>query len=122
MYQRPQDLGVRQADFKNWNEKLINAVAQVLGTEWRKFMKNLNEKLDQDRKVISESAMSAIDGAEKLENIDQANEDIFCVLVEKTEGEAALRVLSGTPGDGLSAYIRCSCGLLVPQDWRFRKR
>ena len=70
-------LGSDKADFKNWNEKLINTIAQVLGTEWRKFLKNLNEKLDQDRKVISKSALSAINGAEKLENMDQANEDIF---------------------------------------------
>ena len=95
-------LGSDKADFKNWNEKLINAIAQVLGTEWRKFLKNLNEKLDQDRKVIGKLALSDISGAENLENMDQANEDMFYVLVEKTEGEAALRVNSS--GAGLEAY------------------
>ena len=36
-------LGSNKADFKNWNEKFINAIAQGAGTPWRKFMKNLNK-------------------------------------------------------------------------------
>ena len=39
--------------FKNWNEKLINATTQSLGPEWRKFMRALNERLDLDRKVLT---------------------------------------------------------------------
>ena len=43
-------LGSQKEDFKNWNEKLINATAQTFGPDWRKFMKNLNSRLDQDKK------------------------------------------------------------------------
>ena len=32
-------LGSDKADFKAWNDKLINALAQTLGAPWRKFMK-----------------------------------------------------------------------------------
>ena len=32
-------LGSQKEDFKNWNEKLINATAQTFGPDWRKFMK-----------------------------------------------------------------------------------
>ena len=46
------NLGSDKAEFKSWNDKLINAMAQTLGTEWRGFMKNLNKALDQDRKVV----------------------------------------------------------------------
>ena len=35
-------LGSDKLEFKNWNEKLINATSQTFGTNWRKFMKNLN--------------------------------------------------------------------------------
>ena len=33
-------------------------------------------------------------------------DSLYYVLVEKTEGEAALRVHSGEPGEGLGAYMR----------------
>ena len=32
-------LGSDKSEFKAWNEKLINALAQTLGTPWRKFIK-----------------------------------------------------------------------------------
>ena len=34
------------------------------------------------------------------------SESLYGILVEKSEGEAALRVNSGEPGDGMSAYMR----------------
>ena len=37
-------LGSNKSDFKNWNEKFINAIAQGAGSPWRKFMKNLNKQ------------------------------------------------------------------------------
>ena len=46
-------LGSDKSEFKNWNEKLINAISQSFGVSWRAFMKNLNCRLDQDRKVLS---------------------------------------------------------------------
>ena len=36
----------------------------------------------------------------------EANEELYYVMVEKTEGDAALRVNSGEPGNGLAAYMR----------------
>ena len=33
-------LGSDKAEFKIWNEKFINAIAQVLGTPWRMYMRN----------------------------------------------------------------------------------
>ena len=48
-------LGSKKEDFKNWNERLINATTQVFGTEWRTFIKHLYEKLDLDRKVLTQT-------------------------------------------------------------------
>ena len=43
---------------------------------------------------------------------DAANEGLFYIMVEKTKGDAALRVNSVTPGKGVEAYMRIylSCG------------
>ena len=100
------NLGSDKAEFKSWNDKLINAIAQTLGTEWRKFMKNLNKALDQDRKVLTKEDVNKIEGASGVDLGTRSSESLFYVLVEKTDGDAALRVNSGEPGEGLEAYMR----------------
>ena len=69
-------------------------------------MENLNRKLDQDRKVLDLEELNQIEGANMLNQHDSCSEDLYYVLVEKTEGDAALRVNSGDPGDGIRAYMR----------------
>ena len=101
-------LGSDKAEFKSWNEKFVNAVAQSLGTSWRKFLRNLNKALDQERRVLDDIDIALIDGAADVNHKSGSKEieDLYFVLVEKTEGDAALRVNSGEPGEGLSAYMR----------------
>ena len=99
-------LGSDKAEFKSWNDKLINAIAQTLGTEWRKFMRHLNRALDQDRKVLAKEELDRIGGAAEVDLGRASSENLFYVLVEKTDGDAALRVNSGEPGEGLEAYMR----------------
>ena len=48
-----------KSEFKSWNEKLINATSQTFGVAWRQFMKALNRKLDQDRKVLSDEELNS---------------------------------------------------------------
>ena len=100
------NLGSDKAEFKSWNDKLINAIAQTQGTEWRRFMKNLNKALDQDRKVLAKEDVKKIEGAAEVDLGAKSSENLFYVLVEKTDGDAALRVNSGEPGEGLEAYMR----------------
>ena len=99
-------LGSDKLEFKNWNEKLINATSQTFGTHWRKFMKSLNQKLDQDRKVLDDVDVDLLDGAGQLDDLKRLSEELYYVLVEKTEGDAGLRVNSGETGEGLQAYMR----------------
>ena len=99
-------LGSDKSEFKSWNEKLVNAMAQSLGIPWRTFMRNLCRKLDQDRKVLTMDEVNEVPGALDITSGDSAAEDLYFVLVEKTEGDAALRVNSGEPGEGLQAYMR----------------
>ena len=96
-------LGSDKSEFKAWNEKLINALAQTLGTPWRKFVKSLNEHLDQTRKALTNQELTARAGT-LLGDLTKADDDLYYVLVEKTEGEAALRVQSGEAGEGMQAY------------------
>ena len=97
-------LGSDKAEFKNWNDRFVNAIAQVLGSPWRKFLRNLNRELDQNRKLLAKEELGHIEGATEVVEGSRANEDLYYVLVEKTEGEAALRVNSSEPGEGLDAY------------------
>ena len=99
-------LGSQKEEFKNWNEKLINATAQTFGPDWRKFMKNLNGRLDQDKRIFDDNELASIPGSQGIAHHINCSEDLYYVLVEKTEGDAALRVNSGDPGDGLRAYMR----------------
>ena len=59
-------LGSDKSEFKSWNDKFINVVAQSLGTHWRKFMKNLNQTLDRERKVLITEELDAIEGAAEM--------------------------------------------------------
>ena len=97
-------LGSDKAEFKSWNEKLINAAPQSLGLLWRKYMRNPNKALDQNRKVLDDHQLNNIEGAEDMVDRDRAAEDIYYVLVERTEGEAAFRVNSTETGEGTEAY------------------
>ena len=85
---------------------MINATTQSLGPDWRKFLRSLNEKLDLERKVLTDADLAQVPYVQSVANPHKTNEELYHVLVEKTEGDAALRVNSGTPGQGLQAYMR----------------
>merc|ERR1711951_46184 len=70
-------LGSDKSEFKSWNDKLINALAQVLGKPWRTFMRNLNKTLDQDRKVLTQQEIMEIDGAANVNIGEEASESLF---------------------------------------------
>ena len=36
-------LGSDKSEFRSWNEKFVNVVAQALGTPWKKFLRGLNK-------------------------------------------------------------------------------
>ena len=58
-------LGSDKAAFRVWNDKFINAIAQTLGTPWRKYMRK--RKLDQDRKPLTSDELGKIEGAEEVD-------------------------------------------------------
>ena len=58
-------------EFKNWNEKPINATSQAFGRHWRTFMKGLNRKLDQDRNVLDSMDLDLLDGANEFGDLNK---------------------------------------------------
>ena len=79
--------GSDKSEFKNWNKKLINAMSQSLGGQWRQFMNNLNCRLDQDRKVLEVSELNEVEGASQIANHDQASEDLYYVWRCSTQSQ-----------------------------------
>ena len=73
-------LGSDKAEFRVWNDKFINAIAQTLGTPWRKYMRNLNRKLDQDRKPLTSDELGKIEGAEEVDDRCEASEGLSRVM------------------------------------------
>ena len=50
--------------------------------------------------------LKEIEGYHEVLSEEQAGENLWYVMVEKTEGEAALKVKICEPGDGFGAYMR----------------
>ena len=99
-------LGSDKNVYKTWNDKLINAMSSVMGVAWRRYLFALNARLDQKNKILTVEELKEVDGYAALDDIERANENLYYVLMEKTEGEAAIRVSSGIAGEGLDAYMR----------------
>ena len=69
-------LGTDKSEFKAWNEKLLNVMAQCLGKPWRTFMLQLNQKLDVSQKVLTETELEFLDEHDELTDVEQANESL----------------------------------------------
>ena len=69
-------------------------------------MKDLNRRLDRDRKVLDDEEINQVNGVNSVGDLNRISEDLYYVLVEETEGDANIRVSSGESGDGLRAYMR----------------
>ena len=71
-----------KSEFKIWNDKLINAISQVFGSDWRVFMKALNQRLDETRLIMDDKDMQSIAPQSIIDKYDKINEDMYYVLVE----------------------------------------
>ena len=122
-----------RSKFREWNEKTLNALAQV-NPKNRKAMKFLNNKLEsmdgevteldgedllrvmndrltdnEYRKASDERQMEDDDKGEELDftenDLDRLNEDLWYIMQEKMEGEETRTKLKGLKeGEGLGGY------------------
>ena len=96
--------------FRHWNERLVNAVTQVRRGSKHLF-KAMTDYVDQDRDENFEDVFKDNEGFDLMEreglSYERMDEDIYAILADKKEGEAALRSVRGfLPGQGVEAYMR----------------
>ena len=101
-------LGTDKTTFRMWNERLINVVTAVrFGT--RKLFKAMMDYVDQEAGGNFEEVFKQSEGGKAMEaegtSYERMDEDLYTLLMDKTEGEAALRVRGCNPGQGVKAYM-----------------
>ena len=101
-------LGSDKATYRIWNERLINVIAAVrFGS--RRLFKAMMEYVDKEEGGNFEELFRASDGCREMEAegtmYERMDEDLYTLLMDKTEGEAALRVRGCNPGQGVKAYM-----------------
>ena len=92
-------MGSQGVKYKEWDEKLVNLLSQLrVGS--REVMIWIKESKD---KKIEKSDYEAKSFGLKY---TEFNEELYSLLKEKTEGEAAEKVSQGNKGEGIEAYRR----------------
>lgn len=108
---------VDRSSYRAWNDRLINALSQVIDGA-REVMKYLMKCAERNVMVGSErkwthSATDALAGIvatatvnewARTQSYQQWNEDLYCILVDKCDGEAYSKVKTVQEGDGIAAY------------------
>ena len=100
-------LGSDKTGFRLWNQKFTNAVTQI-HTGARGFFEALQLKLDTARGVFTDREIYelkvSVENPQNPIDIQRLNEDLYYILVDKCEGEAASRIMSALRGHGVEAY------------------
>ena len=94
--------------FRLWNDRLINAVSQVRYGS-RKLFKAMMDYVDQEIGGNFEERYKGSTAGQEMERegttYERMDEDLYTLLMDKTDGEAALRVRSCSAGQGIRAYM-----------------
>ena len=95
-------LGSDKNSFRHWNDRLVNVVANVRpGT--RKLFECMMEYVDRENEGDFEELFKASQACADMESAGtmyaRIDEDLYTLLMDRTEGEAALRVRGCRPGD-----------------------
>ena len=101
-------LGNDKNSFRHWNDRLVNVVVNVRpGT--RKLFECMMEYIDRETGGDFEELFKNSQACADMENAGtkyaRIDEDLYTLLMDRTEGEAALRVRGCKPGMGCTAYM-----------------
>ena len=101
-------LGNDKSSFRHWNDRLVNVIVNVRpGT--RKLFECMMEYVDRETVGDFEELFKASQACADMENAGtmyaRIDEDLYTLLMDRTEGEAALRVRGCRPGMGCKAYM-----------------
>ena len=105
------NLGSDKGGFRIWNEKLINIVSQIRPGS-RKLFTAISEYIDKDNGIDADSFKKDFESSGEAKNMkdrgtayEDMNEDLYVLVTDKTEGEAAIRVRGCQIGEGIEAYM-----------------
>ena len=106
-------LGSDRAGYRMWHEKLVNSFAQV-NNQYRGILESIAKGIDHDLDMSMSTVdkwdawVSKLSNAPPHDKVDMGslNEDLYAVLMDKTEGEAWQRVRAVNSGHGLEAFVR----------------
>ena len=101
-------LGTDKNSFRNWNDRMVNVVVNVRpGT--RKIFQYMMEYVDKEKGDGFEEVFKGSQECRDMEaagtKYERIDEDLYTLLTDRTEGEAALRVRGCRPGMGCRAYM-----------------
>ena len=93
-----------KASFRAWHEKFVNVFSQVV-RGCRTVFDALSAHVDKESSADFDIEHDELWFEEKDLDRDKFNEDLYVVLIDKTEGEALTRVRAAAHGKGISAYM-----------------
>ena len=91
-----------KSGFRTWHEKFVNALAQTIPGTRNAFAEIVKKVQTQDMDQIIKGEWDKTFSGKC--SWDALGEDLYCILVEKCEGEALTRVRNAGQGNGITAY------------------
>ena len=94
--------------FRSWNEKLINVFSQArqgCRGMFRAMAEHVDQETTDDFKTLFKGTQDCRYMESQGNTYENISEDLYILLVDKTEGEAMVRVRGCSHGDGVGAYI-----------------
>jgi hypothetical protein len=100
-----QTMSSDKSKYKEWNDKLVNAVTQFrpYARVVLKSMRALKDK-EHERDDVNDDVSNESWSIKETYDYDKFNEELYSLLVNKTEGEARSKVMKAGEGQGLEAY------------------
>ena len=92
-------------EYRNWNEKLINAYVQIKKGS-RGIFEWIREQVEKGVKDMDQlkDAWDVEEFSDRYE-FDGFGEELYCILMDKCEGEALTKIRTAHEGQGIGAYF-----------------
>ena len=102
-YQKIEKLGSDKSGFRLWHERFSQEVTQVQPVA-RIIIERITSKIDIEEKMLDMDELSTLAASHQNFNATKCSEDLYHILAAKCDGDAAIKVLTVSSGDGLKAY------------------
>ena len=100
------NLGSDKTGFRTWHEKFVNAMSQTIPGSREVFKWIVKKANEDDTENIDELSWDNQGFDQTVKEFKKYGEDLWCVLMDKCEGEAMTRIRTAKEGEGILAYGR----------------